>query len=123
MRTFREKFEEFYNSLYECQQWQIINEYADENNFERVYDMDEFNEVMSGFSPLDIARLANVNDFNSNDKYFHFDGQANLQSSNNCCEWTDFDAMADWYEWHDHILLRIDREEWEALEEEEEEEE
>lgn len=122
MKTFRENFEEFYNSLYESQQWQVINEYADANRYERIYDMDEFNEVMSGCSPLDIAMHAKTDDFNPNDKYFHFDGQANLQSSNNCCEWTDFDAMADWYELHDHILLRIDREEWEAVLEDDEDE-
>ena len=123
MKTFREKFEEFFYSLYESQQMDLVCTYHDGNNDERPYDMDEFDEIMGNYSPMDIALHARHDGFNPNDKYFHFNGYANLESSNNLLEWTDFDSMANWYEWHEQELYRIDRDEWLALEDEDEDEE
>ena len=125
MKTFEERFTEFYERLYESQQFMLIRRYHEDNKSEYPYDMDEFNEVLQCYTPFDIALQTNVSrsQFDVNHKYFHFDGQANLESSDNPAEWTDFDAMANWYEWHDHLLLQIDRDEWEATEDEEEEQE
>jgi hypothetical protein len=120
MKTFEERFSEFYDNLYESQQFDLIRRYRDANNYELVYDMDEFDEVFQNFSPYEIARQASC-DFNPDHKYFYFNGQGNLESSNNLLEWTDFDAMAKWYEWHDHIPEQIDADEWDATAEDEDE--
>lgn len=122
MKTFKEKFEAFFYSLYESQQMDLVCTYCDANNYERPYDMDEFNEIFRDYSPMQIA-LQTWCDFNPNDKYFHFDGCANLESGNDFLEWTDFDSMADWYEWNERELYRVDRLEWLMLEDEEDEDE
>lgn len=121
MKTFKEKFEEFFDSLCEWQQLDLVCTYCDNNHHERPFDMGEFDEVFRNYSPMDIA-LQTWCDFNPNDKYFHFDGCANLESGNDFMEWVDFDSMANWYEWHEQELYRVDRSEWLALEDEGEDE-
>lgn len=44
------------------------------------YDMDEFNEFMSNYEPLELAQMMWFGDFNPNDDYFRFDGYGNLVS-------------------------------------------
>lgn len=122
MKTFREKFEEFFDALCESQQLDLVCTYCDNNHHERPFDMDEFDEVFRNYSPMDIA-FQTWSDFNPHDKYFHFDGCANLESGNDFMEWVDFDSMADWYEWHESELYRVDRLEWLMVEDEEDEEE
>lgn len=122
MKTFEERFSEFYDNLYESQIFDLVRRYHESNIDEYPYTMDEFDEVMQGYSPLDIALHARHEGFNPNDKYFRFNGQNNLVSSNDPAEWTDYNHMLKWYEWHDRLLLEIDREVWEATEEEEQEE-
>ena len=124
MKTFEERFSEFYGNLYESQIFALVRRYHENNCSEYPYTMDEFNEVMQGYTPHDIALHTNVSrsQFDANHKYFSFDGQANLVSSDNPAEWTDYDHMLKWYEWHDWLLLEIDADEWNATEEEEEEE-
>lgn len=48
-----------------------------------IYRMGEFNDVMEGYSPLDIAQeIYYGGDFNPNSAYFYFNGYANLVSFN-----------------------------------------
>lgn len=122
-KTFEERFSEFYDNLYESQQFDLIRRYHESNNSEYPYTMDEFDEVMQNYTPYDIALHARHEGFNPNDKYFSFNGYANLVSSNDPLEWTDFDSMAKWYEWHDWIPAQIDADEWDATEEDEDEQE
>ena len=39
---------------------------------DKVYNMEDFNELMSGKSPLEIAQTIEDNDFSTNDDYFMF---------------------------------------------------
>ena len=56
------------------------------------FDMDEFDDFMSNYSPMEIARLIFFgNDFNPNDDYFRFNGYGNLESAN----WYDVEDEAE----------------------------
>lgn len=49
------------------------NEYQNENYYEnQVYYMEEFNEIMNGYEPLQLASLVWNGEFNPNDDYFTF---------------------------------------------------
>ena len=60
----------------------IFNRYLDlVNGFDAyIYHMDEFDEILSGYKPEEIARLIFYGHFNPNYSYFKFDGYGNLQS-------------------------------------------
>lgn len=62
---------------------ELWNEYCDsEYRFDdRIYSMEEFNEIMSGREPLDIAMTCYFGDFDPTHKYFWFNGYANLESA------------------------------------------
>ena len=45
------------------------------------YDMDEFDELMSNYSPLEIAQMIWFGEFNPNDDYFRFNAYGNLESA------------------------------------------
>lgn len=48
---------------------------------DEIYSMSEFDEIMDGYSPIDIAQRIFLGDgFNPNHDYFAFDGYANLVS-------------------------------------------
>ncbi len=67
---FKEKFQ---NVLSEDEQVEIFNDFADENGFEeKIFPMEEFNEVFSGYKPYDIFHMIwfNNDDADWNDKYF-----------------------------------------------------
>lgn len=50
------------------------------------YDMDEFDELMSNYNPMQIALMIYFgDDFNPNDDYFRFDAYGNLESA----DWRD----------------------------------
>lgn len=44
------------------------------------YDMDEFDEFLDGYTPMEIAQLMWFGEFNPNDEYFHFNAYGNLES-------------------------------------------
>ena len=46
------------------------------------YDMDEFDDFMSNYTPMEIAQMIYFGEFNPNDYYFHFNGYGNLESAN-----------------------------------------
>ena len=61
----------------------LWNESCRECNYcdDVIYSMDEFDEIVGGFSPLDIVRkICGSGNFNPNSAYFCFDGNANLVS-------------------------------------------
>ena len=55
------------------------------------YDMDSFDEIMSGYTPSEIARMIFFGDFSPNDEYFGFNAYGNLESA----EWPDVVAVAE----------------------------
>lgn len=55
------------------------------------YDMDEFDEYMSNYTPMVLAQMIYFGDFNPNNDYFHFNGYGNLESA----DWPDVVAEAE----------------------------
>ena len=49
-----------------------------------LYNMDDFDTIMEGYTPTELAQRIFFGDFNINDDYFYFNGYANLESIN---EW------------------------------------
>ena len=59
---------------------QEINAYNGSMEHLELYDMKMFDEIMSGFEPMEIALKTYFGNFNPNDDYFRFNGYANLES-------------------------------------------
>lgn len=57
-----------------------LNKGLAKNNIERVYTMNEFNEMLSGLSPLEVVSRTEGEQFDSRDDYFIFDGVRNVQT-------------------------------------------
>ena len=55
------------------------------------YDMDEFDDFMSNYSPMEIAQRIFFGNFNPNHDFFRFNGYGNLESAN----WLDVEAEAE----------------------------
>ena len=55
------------------------------------YDMDDFDEFMDGYTPMEIAQMIFFGDFNPNDEYFGSNAYGNLESVN----WGDVVAEAE----------------------------
>ena len=45
-----------------------------------LYNMDDFDEMMEGYTPTELAQRIFFGDFNINDDYFYFNGYGNLES-------------------------------------------
>lgn len=60
-----------------------------------LYNMDDFDTIMEGYTPTELAQRIFFGDFNINHDYFFFNGYANLVS---ICE----------YEMSDHFEIIID---------------
>lgn len=60
----------------------LHNEYVrNTNNYDdEIFLMEDFNEMMEGEKPIDIAFKMFNGDFNPNNEYFYFNGYANLKS-------------------------------------------
>ena len=59
---------------------QEVNGYNGGLDHLEFYDMDCFNEIMSGLEPDELARRIFFGDFNPNHEYFEFNGYGNLES-------------------------------------------
>ena len=60
-----------------------------------LYNMDDFDEMMKGYTPIELAQRIFFGDFNPNDDYFYFNSYANLESIHE-------------YEIQDHFEMIID---------------
>ena len=120
--TKTEMIKDLLENMSESQLYTIVNEYFDKTNYydDRIYDMDEFNEIMSGMSPSDIATKIFYGDFRPNDNYFRFDGYANLQSFDYISDEVDLEEIADYIIDNDEDFDNSDIRE--ILDEEDEEE-
>lgn len=55
------------------------------------YDMDEFDEFMSNYTPMELAQMIYFGEFNPNNDYFRFNAYGNLESA----DWPDIVAEAE----------------------------
>ena len=60
-----------------------------------LYNMDDFDEMMEGYTPIELAQRIFFGDFNPNDDFFYFNSYANLESIHE-------------YEMSDHFEIIID---------------
>lgn len=60
-----------------------------------LYNMEDFDEMMEGYTPTELAQRIFFGDFNINDDYFYFNSYANLESIHE-------------YEMSDHFEIIID---------------
>ena len=99
MTTKREKIVEAIEALDLLQLVAVHNEYCDAcndpDNF--IYSMEEFDDIMSGAKPWEIARSAFFGGFRPCDDWFRFNGYGNLESSDfPKLEWIYIDDIADY---------------------------
>lgn len=59
---------------------EAYGEFCDANGYQRIYSMDEFDELMEDKTPWEVARCAFFGDFNPTYDWFWFNGYANLES-------------------------------------------
>ena len=59
-----------------------VNSWDDSLEYLQVFNMEDFDEIMEGYEPLEIANRIYFGDFNPNHEYFRFNGYANLESLN-----------------------------------------
>lgn len=55
------------------------------------FDMDEFDDFMSNYTPMEIAQMIWFGEFNPNNDYFHFNAYGNLESA----DWRDVEVVAE----------------------------
>ena len=125
--------EEVLEMLRDMDDWKLVgihNEYCDKVNYvdDRIYAMDELNELYSDKAPLTILLDAYNGAFNPNDDWFRWNGYGNLESTDRPVDdWIEIDDIADYIIENDDALYNDDirdlLDEIEAENEEEEEEE
>jgi hypothetical protein len=69
-------------------------------DFDTIYPMEAFDQIMSGKSPLDIATMLEYSEgeFFTRDNFFSFDfdGDKVISSSDPCHHWIDIEILADY---------------------------
>ena len=85
---------------------QCMNAYDGSFEASTYYDMDEFDEFMSNFTPSEIVRMMWFGEFNPNEDYFRFDGYGNLES----LDWQEISDEAESLESNiiDHLVNYYD---------------
>lgn len=81
--TIREEVTNYIKGLDVDQRIQLWNRYCEQTNTfdNEIYSMEaEFDDIMYGTKPFDLARMIHFGSFNPMDDYFWFDGNANLES-------------------------------------------
>lgn len=96
-----EKFElvkETLDNMSESDLFWLYKEYTNQAQLydDEIFDMEEFDEIMSGSTPTDIAQKIFYGNFRPNDNYFRFDGYANLESIDWLKDEIDLDEIADY---------------------------
>lgn len=120
--TKKERIKELLSEIDDADLLYIHRNYCDLANYPDnvIYDMGEFDEIMAGFEPWEIAQKCFFGDFRPCDKYFWFDGYANLRSSDWLGDWIDTEDIAEFCDRNDEDLS--DKRIREILDEEESEE-
>ena len=92
MKTYDEKVEAIKNiieGMDESDAVALHNEWCYEtNNYDdEIIDMERFDEICEGMTPINIANHIFYGDFNPNHEYFHYDGYGNFESTNYPTDW------------------------------------
>ena len=75
----------------------VYNEYADANNYEKIYDRADFFEIMLGCEhPEAVANMVFYGDYRPNDKWAVFDGYGNIKTTNYPEDEMDLSEVANW---------------------------
>ena len=75
----------------------VYNEYADANNYEKIYDRADFFEIMLGCEhPEAVANMVFYGDYRPNDKWAMFDGYGNIKTTNYPEDEMDLSEVANW---------------------------
>ena len=98
-----------FDDLDEAAKVQWWNEYCSANYYEdHIFDMGEFNEYCSNWTPLEIAQKLEDADFHTNHDYFHetiYDFESSDYPSND--GWMDIDAIVEWL-WQTEKYYELD---------------
>lgn len=92
MKTYEEKVEAIKNIIEDMDDSDAValhNEWCYEtNNYDdEIIEMDRFDEICEGMSPIEIARSIVYGDFNPNHDYFHYNGYGNFESTGCPTDW------------------------------------
>lgn len=92
MKTYDEKVETIKNIIEDMDTSDAVaihNEYCYETNDydDEIIDMERFDEICEGMTPIDIANHIFYGDFNPNHNYFRYDGYANFESTDYPTDW------------------------------------
>lgn len=107
---------EYLDTLTDGEKVEIWDEYADATNNpdDRIYSMDEFDEIFSSVKPWEIARACFYSRrFNPSDGWFWFNGYGNVESADYISECDDrnpidLDAVAEYITLNDDELFNDD---------------
>lgn len=115
---------EILNNLDDSELFGIHCDYCDAINYpdDRMYSMEEFNDLYNGNDPLEIAGAICGTDFSANDNYFWYNGYGNLESGY-AYDHVDTEEVAEWMLENENSLGNDDIQElfdeWEENEEDE----
>lgn len=80
------ELKEVLDNLDEETLFNLHNEIEDGGDDE-IFEMDMFNEMAEGYSPIDLAQRIFFGDFNPNHNYFRYNGYANFESTDFPSDW------------------------------------
>lgn len=92
MKTYEEKIEAIKNIIEDMDTSDAVaihNEYCYETNDydDEIIDMERFDEICEGMTPIDIVNHIFYGDFNPNHNYFRYNGYANFESTDYPTDW------------------------------------
>lgn len=97
MIKYEDKIEQIENILdnYDLDTLVSCCSYLDGDN--AIYPMDNFDDVLCGFEPWDVARAVHYGEFCPTDSYFRLNAYGNLESTDNPKRegWIDTDTLAE----------------------------
>ena len=88
--------------LEELEEHEVVdlwNDYCENNNMddERIYYMDEIDDVLGKMYPTDLFDTIDFNRFSEGDSYFGSNGYGYIESFNTPYEVIDEEALLEWY--------------------------
>lgn len=83
MKKYEDKIEQIENILNSLDLDELIICCSCLDGDNAIYPMDDFNDILCGIEPWDIARAAYYGEFYPTDNYFRFNVYGNLESANN----------------------------------------
>lgn len=75
----------------------VYNEFADANNYEKIFDRADFFEIMLGCEhPEEVANMVFYGNYRPTDKWAMFDGYGNIQTTDYPEDEMDLQEIANW---------------------------